>query len=59
MIDLTQLTEIFNEWARRYQEDPESFSKVLDLDGNVIDDYAVSAATMFLQIQGELNGKNL
>lgn len=47
---------IFNEWARRYSEDPDSFDDVLDADGKPIEGYGEKCAEYFHQLAVELGG---
>lgn len=48
-----RLARIFNEWARRYAEDPDSFGPILDADGRPVTDYGEQAAAYFQQIANE------
>lgn len=52
-----RMAGVFNEWARRYAEDPASFGEVLDKDGKPITDYGAQCATYFTQIAGEMDAK--
>jgi len=45
---------IFNEWARMYADDPESFSDILDENGNAITDYGINAANTYAMIESDL-----
>ena len=49
-----RLAAIFNEWARRYAEDPDSFGEILDADGQPVTDYGERCAVYFEQIAAEL-----
>jgi hypothetical protein len=49
------LAKIFNEWARRYADDPKSFSEILDGDGNPIDDYGDRCAEYFCKLEAEMD----
>jgi len=46
---------IFNEWARRYSENPEEFSNILDEDGSPVDDYGDMCAIYFHKLAAELD----
>lgn len=46
---------IFNEWARRYAEDPESFGPILDADGKPATDYGEQCAVYYDQIAAEID----
>ena len=50
------LAVIFDEWAKRYANNPEAFSTVLDSAGNPIEDYGRACAAYFVQIEKELLG---
>jgi len=42
-----KLAQIFNLWAKRYSENPEEFSKILDEDGQPIEDYGQKCSIYF------------
>ena len=46
---------VFNTWAQRYRESPDSFDELLDDDGNVISDYGQRCARHFESIADELD----
>lgn len=50
-----RMEAIFNEWARQYAENPESFSEILDENGNAVDDYGKEATFCFCRIANELD----
>jgi hypothetical protein len=50
---------IFNEWNRRYCENPDDFGDNFDLDGNPNKDYGECCADYFTEIADELDEKNL
>lgn len=50
---------IFNEWAKRYAEDPDSFSNILDADGRPAEDYGEQCAMYFDDIAQEMDAKGL
>jgi hypothetical protein len=51
-----ELVAAFNEWNRRYAEDPESFMKIIDDEGKPLQDinYGECCATFFTQIVDDL-----
>ena len=49
-----RLAAIFNEWARRYAEDPEAFDDLLDADGNPVQDYGDRCALYFAELENDL-----
>lgn len=53
-LNLKQLAEIFDEWARRYAEDPQSFSEILDSNGKPATDYGERCAVYFEQLAREV-----
>lgn len=61
MIDTirTRMAAIFNEWAKRYAENPENFEEILDSDGKPVTDYGDRCALYFEQLANELNTKGL
>lgn len=54
-MDLTKLEKIFNEWAKRYSENPEEFGTVLDSEGKPVKDYGQMCAIYFTKLHNELN----
>ena len=52
-----QMAAVFNEWAKRYAEDPDSFSKMLDASGNPIADYGERCARYFSELYVEMGAK--
>ena len=50
---------IFNEWARRYSEAPESFALVVDAHGNPVANYGECCAVYFAQIATEMDAMGL
>lgn len=50
---------IFNEWAKRYAENPEEFLSILDEDGNPENDYGKHCTEYFYQLADELDAANL
>jgi len=49
-----RMAAIFNEWARRYAENPDAFSEILDEDGNPVSDYGERCARYFEELEGEM-----
>lgn len=47
-------TKIFNEWAKRYAENPDEFDSVLDEDGRPVLDYGARASVYFWKLYNEL-----
>ena len=54
-ITLERMAIIFNEWAKRYAENPDEFDDILDEDGNPSSDYGESCAIYFHQLANELD----
>ena len=52
--DLSVLEMIFNEWNKRYSENPSGFTEQLDTNGNPISDYGESCAVYFQKLSNEL-----
>lgn len=51
------IANIFNEWAKRYSENPEGFSDILDSEGKPEEDYGICSAVYFLDIAKDLEAK--
>lgn len=49
-----RLAVIFNEWARRYAENPDEFDEVLDADGKPVTDYGDRCAIYLTELENEL-----
>jgi len=45
---------IFNEWAQRYADNPESFSEILGEDGRPVEDYGECCTVYFARLAEEL-----
>lgn len=45
-----QIAAVFNEWAKRYADDPDQFGPILDTDGRPIEDYGARCAAYFMQV---------
>ena len=54
-----RVSAIFNEWAKRYAEDPGLFSEILDENGVPIDDYGEECAIYFTSIEKDMIGKGI
>ena len=54
-----RMTAIFNEWARRYAENPDDFRSILDEDGNPVADYGECCARYFEKIAAEMDAEGL
>lgn len=48
------MAAVFNEWNKRYSENPDSFSDNLDENGKPIEDYGESCAIYFTKLEEEL-----
>jgi len=48
------MAAVFNEWARRYAEDPSAYSGILDADGKPFADYGDACAATFAVIADEI-----
>lgn len=53
--DLNFLTQIFDEWAKRYSENPEDHIDILNKDGKPTKDIGRDQAECFLKISNELS----
>jgi len=52
-----KMARIFDEWAKRYAEEPDEYSEILDEDGNPVGDYGECSAEYFDEIAKELGIK--
>lgn len=54
---LTQnrISDIFNEWVKRYKENPDEFDNILDENGNVVEDYGELCSRYFIKIYNIYN----
>ena len=52
------MAEVFNEWARRYAEDPGRYTEVLE-DGKPYKDYGEQCAAYFTKLANELDAEGL
>jgi hypothetical protein len=56
MNKLLKYERAFNEWVKRYAENPEDFGEILDENGEAVKDYGYVSARYFNEIMEELNG---
>ena len=49
-----QAATVFNEWAKRYADDPEAFGPILDEQGRPVEDYGENCAHYFEKLADEL-----
>lgn len=54
MLNKAQKAAVFDEWARRYAEDPDQFTDVLDDQGKPISDYGSLCAAYFDKVATDL-----
>lgn len=53
-ISIEHSAKVFNEWVRRYSENPKEFSELLDANGKPFSDYGENAAAYFEKLAIEL-----
>jgi hypothetical protein len=56
MKKLLKYEKVFNEWVKRYAENPEDFMKILDENGEPVEDYGYVSARYFDKLMEELDG---
>lgn len=49
------MADIFNEWARRYAENPNEFGAILDAEGEPVEDYGERCVLYFESIANGLD----
>jgi hypothetical protein len=49
-----RMAAIFNEWAKRYCENPDAFDTICDGDGSPVKEYGDQCAVYFEQLSKEL-----
>jgi hypothetical protein len=49
------MARVFNEWARRYADNPAEFGEQLDGDGKPFDDYGDACAAYFARLADEMD----
>lgn len=54
-----RMAKIFNEWAKRYSDNPDEFSDILGEDGKPVKDYGECCAVYFEKIAREMDEKGL
>jgi len=61
MTEITQkrMAMIFNEWVKRYAEDPGAFDDLLDKYGKPFEDYGEGAAVYFATLTAEMDKAGL
>lgn len=52
-----KLARVFNEWNRRYAENPEDFTDSVDSEGKPLADYGEECAHYFEKIEAELSNR--
>lgn len=50
-----RMTAIFNEWARRYAENPDGFDEILDGDGKPVADFWQRCMLYFEEIADDMD----
>jgi hypothetical protein len=58
-VTMKRIAGIFNEWNKRYAENPDNFGDTLDKNGNPIEDYGERCAVYFTRIAAELDEQKL
>lgn len=53
-IDSDNLASVFDEWAKRYAENPQEFADILDATGKVIDGYGEQCQLYFVHLHNQL-----
>lgn len=54
-ITAQRMTDLFNEWAKRYSEKPEEFTSILDDNGKPVKDYGESCTRYFKKLNDEMS----
>lgn len=54
-ITKARMAAVFNEWARRFAENPDEFAEILDADGKADASYGDCAAHYFNKIAEEMD----
>lgn len=49
-----RIAAIFNEWARRYAQNPDEFGAILDADDKPVEDYGQQCAIYFEEIARDM-----
>lgn len=53
-LDQQQIAAVFDEWAKRYANNPEQFGEILDADGKPVEDYGQCCAIYFCKIASDI-----
>jgi hypothetical protein len=53
------MAAIFNEWAKRYSENPDAFGPIFDDEGKPVTDYGVRCARYFKKVADEMDSKGI
>lgn len=54
-ITAKRMTDIFNEWAKRYSKKPDEFTNILDDNGKPVKDYGESCTRYFSKLNDEMD----
>lgn len=54
-----RMAMIFNEWAKRYAENPDEFASILNDDGNPAADYGEKCARYFTKLADEIDSNGI
>lgn len=54
-----RMAKVFNEWAKRYSENPAAFTDVLDENGAPVEDYGECCAIYFTNLDLEMEEKGV
>jgi hypothetical protein len=49
-----RMAQVFDEWNKRYSENPKEFSETLDDDGNPVVGYGANCARYFTKLNEEM-----
>ena len=55
----TRMTSIFNEWAKRYADNPDQFGEILGEDGRPVSDYGELCMHYFCEIAKDMDAAGL
>ena len=54
-VALARMARVFNEWARRYADNPAEFGELLDGKGRPFSDYGDACAAYFARLADEMD----
>ncbi len=54
-----RMAAVFNEWAKRYADDPDEFGEILGDDGKPVTDYGERCALYFERLASEMDAAGL